>query len=245
MYAGPLFIHQLSHIWIDFRGIRDEFMREKGLDYFENSRRATYVQREYAIRNPNEFAFYDKDCWGITASDGPGPSTLKVNGIERRFFDYLARGVPHGPDDGTLAPWAVVASLPFAPEIVLPAIRYFTDRVKLTQADSVRLQGELQSDVPGQFRQRVWVGIALELWVESRPDRLHDREPSVRFDLAADATVPLHRGRACAGRDSGTVGCSTSQGCITLRQVAWTEKITGGNVSQPQLHSVMLHLSPP
>jgi hypothetical protein len=134
VYAGPLFIHQLSHIWIDFRGIQDEYMREKGLDYFENSRRATYVQREYAIRNPNELAFYDKDCWGITASDGPGPSTLKVNGIERRFFDYLARGVPHGPDDGTLAPWAVVASLPFAPEIVLPAIRYFTDRVKLTQA---------------------------------------------------------------------------------------------------------------
>ena len=133
VYAGPLFIHQLSHIWIDFRGIRDEYMREKGLDYFENSRRATYVQREYAIRNPNEFAFYDKDCWGITASDGPGPSTLKVNGIERRFFDYVARGVPHGPDDGTLAPWAVVASLPFAPEIVLPAIRYFTDRVKLNR----------------------------------------------------------------------------------------------------------------
>lgn len=72
VYAGPLFMHQLSHIWIDFRGIRDEFMREKGLDYFENSRRATYVQRQYAIRNPNEFAFYDKDCWGITASDGPG-----------------------------------------------------------------------------------------------------------------------------------------------------------------------------
>ena len=48
VYAGPLFIHQLSHIWVDFRGIRDAYMREKGLDYFENSRRATYVQREYA-----------------------------------------------------------------------------------------------------------------------------------------------------------------------------------------------------
>ena len=148
VYAGPLFIHQLSHVWIDFRGIRDEYMREKGLDYFENSRRATYVQREYAIRNPNEFAFYDKDCWGITASDGPGPSTLKVNGIERRFFDYVARGVPHGPDDGTLAPWAVVASLPFAPEIVLPAIRYFTDRVKLTQADSYGFKASFNPTYP-------------------------------------------------------------------------------------------------
>jgi hypothetical protein len=135
VYAGPLFIHQLSHIWIDFRGIQDEFMRDKDLDYFENSRRATYVQREYAIHNPREFARYDKDCWGITASDGPGPATLRVDGVERQFFDYLARGVPHGPDDGTLAPWAVVASLPFAPEIVLPTIRHFVDCVKLQHTD--------------------------------------------------------------------------------------------------------------
>ena len=135
VYAGPLFIHQLSHICVDFRGIRDAYMRDKGLDYFENSRRATYVQRENAIHNPLEFALYDKDCWGITASDGPGPATLKVDGIERQFFDYVARGVPHGPDDGTIAPWSVVASLPFAPEIVLPAVRYFADRVKLKQVD--------------------------------------------------------------------------------------------------------------
>ena len=44
LYAGPLFIHQLSHVWLDFRGIQDEYMREKGIDYFENSRCATYVQ---------------------------------------------------------------------------------------------------------------------------------------------------------------------------------------------------------
>ncbi|MBA2564918.1 MAG: hypothetical protein H0V09_05795, partial [Gemmatimonadetes bacterium] len=46
VYAGPLFIHQLSHIWIDFRGIKDEYMRATGIDYFENSRRATYVQQQ-------------------------------------------------------------------------------------------------------------------------------------------------------------------------------------------------------
>ena len=72
-----------------------------------------------------------KDCWGITASDGPGPGTIKVNGVERQFFDYLGRGVPYGPDDGTIAPWAVVASLPFAPEIVLPAIDYLVHQVDL------------------------------------------------------------------------------------------------------------------
>jgi hypothetical protein len=53
-----------------------------------------------------------------------------VKGRERRFFDYTARGAPYGPDDGTIAPWAVVASLPFAPEIVLPTIKNF-ERMEL------------------------------------------------------------------------------------------------------------------
>jgi hypothetical protein len=126
LYAGPLFIHQLSHLWIDFKGIQDEFMRGKGIDYFENSRRATYIQQQYAIQNPNGFAGYNEYCWGISASDGPGPTTRKVDGVQRRFYDYKARGVPFGPDDGTIAPWAVVTSLPFAPEIVLPTIEYFS-----------------------------------------------------------------------------------------------------------------------
>ena len=131
LYAGPLFTHQISHVWIDFRGIQDAYMRDKGIDYFENTRRATYVQRQYAIENPLKFSGYGEDCWGITASDGPGPRTVKVAGIERQFFDYVARGVPYGPDDGTVAPWAVVASLPFAPEIVLPTIDHLVHHLKL------------------------------------------------------------------------------------------------------------------
>ena len=124
LYAGPLFIHQLSHVWIDFRGIQDSFMRERGSDYFENSRRATLIQQRHAIRNPLGFARYGEWCWGITASDGPGDLTREVAGVTRHFFGYRARGVPDGPDDGTLAPWGVVASLPFAPEIVLPTISH-------------------------------------------------------------------------------------------------------------------------
>jgi len=131
IYAGSFFTHQLSHIWIDFRGIQDAFVRDKGMDYFENSRRATYVQQQYAIDNPLKFKGYGQYCWGITASDGPGPDTIKVDGIERQFFDYMARGVPYGPDDGTIAPWAVVASLPFAPEIVLPTIEHFIYHIDL------------------------------------------------------------------------------------------------------------------
>jgi hypothetical protein len=127
LYAGPLFIHQYPHMFLDLRQIQDFYMRERGMDYFENSRRATLVQQQYAIHNPYEFAGYDEFHWGITASDGPGPATLKIDGIERVFYDYIARGAPYGPDDGSLAPWAVVASLPFAPEIVLPSIEKFNE----------------------------------------------------------------------------------------------------------------------
>src|SRR5688572_1749128 len=124
LHGAPLFMHQLSHLWIDFRGIADAFMRRQGSDYFENSRRATYVNQQYAIRNPKGFRDYGVYAWGITASNGPGPTTRRVKGVTRRFLGYVARGVPHGPDDGTLAPWAVVASLPFAPEIVLPTLAH-------------------------------------------------------------------------------------------------------------------------
>ena len=127
LYAAPLFTHQFSHIWIDFRGIQDEFMLQHDLDYFENSRRATYVQQEYARRNPNGFSGYSEVCWGLTACEGPGPAELNVDGQKRAFFDYVARGVPDGPDDGTVAPWAVVASLPFAPEIVLRTLEHFNE----------------------------------------------------------------------------------------------------------------------
>ena len=126
LYGASLFMHQLSHLWIDFRGIQDAFMRRQGIDYFENSRRATYVNQQYAIRNPKGFRDYGRHAWGITASNGPGPTTRRVRGVTRRFLGYVARGVPHGPDDGTLAPWAVVASLPFAPEIVLPTLQHYS-----------------------------------------------------------------------------------------------------------------------
>jgi len=134
LYAGPLFIHQMSHLWLDLRGIRDDFMRAHDLDYFENSRRAAYVQQRYAIENPLGFPEYGELCWGFTASDGPGPASRRIGGVQRRFYDYVARGAPYGPDDGTLAPWAVAASLPFAPKIVLPSIAHFQG-LKLCEAN--------------------------------------------------------------------------------------------------------------
>jgi hypothetical protein len=131
LYAGPLFIHQFSHMWIDFKGIMDGFNRAKGFDYFENSKRATYVHREYAIKNPGSFTSYGEFCWGQTASDGPGNKTLTIDGKKRKFYGYLARGAPFGPDDGTVSPWAVVASLPFAPEIVIGTIRHAIEHLEV------------------------------------------------------------------------------------------------------------------
>ena len=148
LYAGPLFTHQLSHIWVDFRGIQDAFMRAKGIDYFENSRRATYVQRQYAIDNPHKFAHYGKHCWGLTACEGPGPETRNVAGVEREFFDYVGRGVPHGPDDGTIASWAIAASLPFAPEIVLPALDHCIHDLRLTESNRYGFKASFNPTYP-------------------------------------------------------------------------------------------------
>ncbi|MGH8214475.1 MAG: glucoamylase family protein [Rhodanobacteraceae bacterium] len=122
LYGGPLFVHQFSHAWIDFRGVRDAFMREKDSDYFENSRRATHIQREYAKRNPHEFAGYDDNGWGLSACEGPTGGWVRASGAIQPTFGYAARGVPYGPDDGTLSVPAVLASLPFAPAIVLEAL---------------------------------------------------------------------------------------------------------------------------
>lgn len=141
LYAGPLFIHQFSHAWIDFRGIRDRFMREKDCDYFENSRRAIQVQREYAIRNPRIFSGYGEDCWGLSAGDGPSVEPQMVAGRRQAFYGYAARGVPWGPDDGTINGSSCVSSLAFAPDIALPALRKMFQRIPDGHGQSVRASG--------------------------------------------------------------------------------------------------------
>ena len=121
---APLFGHQYSHVWVDFRGIRDAHSRGRGIDYFENSRRATFAQRAYAIDNPFKWVGYGPNEWGLTASDGPRDGPITVEGIPRVFFTYAARGAAWGEisDDGTIAPTAVGGSVPFAPEITIPTL---------------------------------------------------------------------------------------------------------------------------
>lgn len=126
----PLFVHQYSHVWIDFSGIQDAFMREKGIDYFENSRRATLAQREYAIDNPMEWKDYGADIWGLTASSGPLADTVVIDGRPRVFHRYWARGAAGDDirDDGTLVPTALGGSIPFAPDETISALVAIRDR---------------------------------------------------------------------------------------------------------------------
>jgi hypothetical protein len=121
----PLFGHQYSHVFIDFKGIQDAYMRGRGIDYFENSRRATYSQRTYAIANPGQWQMYSDSLWGLTASDGPLDTTIVYAGRTRQFRTYAARGAgtEYVLDDGTLVPTAAGGSVPFAPEITVPALK--------------------------------------------------------------------------------------------------------------------------
>nr|WP_208402919.1 glucoamylase family protein [Sphingomonas japonica] len=120
----PLFGHQYSHVWVDFRGIQDAYMAAKGIDYFENSRRATLSQQAYGADNPNRWTGYSGSIWGWTASDGPGYRKATVNGRERTFMGYSARGVSPFDviDDGTIVPTAPGGSIPFAPQETLSAL---------------------------------------------------------------------------------------------------------------------------
>lgn len=127
---APLFGHQFTEVWVDFRGIRDAWSREHDLDYFENSRRAVYSQRSYAIANPGQWTGYGKNVWGLTASNGPGDVVVKSATGEHQFNGYTARGagLDYISDDGTIAPTAAAGSIAFAPEIVIPALQEMKQR---------------------------------------------------------------------------------------------------------------------
>lgn len=114
---SPLFGHEFSHCWIDFRHIADSYMNSHNSTYFENSRRAALAQVQYAVLNPGGFAGYSSTVWGLTASDGP--------------TGYAVHGIPPGGfDDGTIAPTAAGGALAFAPEYSLPTLRAFYTRFR-------------------------------------------------------------------------------------------------------------------
>jgi hypothetical protein len=153
----PMFGHQYSHIWIDFRSIQDAYMRQRGIDYFENSRRATLANRAYAIENPQGFAGYETDLWGLTASDGP-KDTL-ING--RQFFSYRARGASalQIVDDGTIAPTAAGGSMPFTPEESIRALQLMKYRYGKKIYGPYGFKDAYNLTYPGQWFDKDYLGI--------------------------------------------------------------------------------------
>lgn len=132
LHYAALFVHQYSHAYVDYRGIRDQWMRSvqaeiPGFDYFQNSVRAVEAQRKHAIDNTQGWVGYSADVWGLTACDGPVDARVVIDGREREFFSYSARG-PGDRDDGTIAPTAALASMPFAPDAVTACLKAMKDR---------------------------------------------------------------------------------------------------------------------
>ena len=117
-------------MWVDFRGIRDAFMRRAQHRLLREQPARAYAQRAYAILNPRRWNGYDADIWGLTACDGPADMLARYRGELRRFRSYAARGAggTDAFDDGTIAPTAAAASIAFAPEIAIPAIEAMVER---------------------------------------------------------------------------------------------------------------------
>ncbi|HVO88182.1 MAG TPA: glucoamylase family protein [Casimicrobiaceae bacterium] len=156
---SPLFGHQYTHVWLDFRKIQDAYMRRQGIDYFENSRRAIYAQQAYAIANPLKCKDYGATIWGITASDGPAEVEMDIAGGKRKYRAYSARGIggASAHDDCTLAPTATVASIPFAPELAIAAVldmnRRFGQHIYSTYGFLDAFNPSFDYDVPLQHGQ--------------------------------------------------------------------------------------------
>ncbi len=156
---SPLFGHQYSHMFIDFRDIQDPYMQEKGIDYFENSRRATLSNRAYCMDNPAGFEGYSKNIWGLTACDGPG-DTLQVHGNDTlQFFSYRARGASsrHIIDDGTIAPTAAGGSIPFAPEECLNALYAMKKRYGERLYQEYGFKDAFNASYQTQENQKTWI----------------------------------------------------------------------------------------
>ncbi|MDD4645673.1 MAG: glucoamylase family protein [Bacteroidales bacterium] len=127
---SPLFGHQYSQMYIDFKGIQDEYMKARGIDYFENSRRATLSNRAYCSANPLGFVDYSSLIWGLTASDGPASENRVIGGRQINFATYSAKGCSalYINDDGTIAPTAAGGSIPFEPEICINSLYYMKQK---------------------------------------------------------------------------------------------------------------------
>jgi hypothetical protein len=200
LYAGPLFTHLFSHAWIDYRGIQDEFMREKQSDYFINTRRAIAVHREYGARNPEDYVAYDRDLWGITAGDGPSHTEMGRHSRDLRVYGYMARGAPYGPDDGTLAPWAMLATVPFGAQDALRGTRKLLQDYPEVCPEDRFVSGfnPTYGNTSRTWLSEGWYGLDQGLLVMM----LENHRSGLNWQLVRE-TVPVRDGLRGAGFDGG------------------------------------------
>ena len=110
-YCGTLFTYQFSHAWIDFRDKRDE----NGIDWFENSKKATIANRKYCIKNKERFKTFSENSWGLTACVGP-------NGYSGGYGAMPALSNLEELNDGTISPCGPAGSIVFTPELSIKAL---------------------------------------------------------------------------------------------------------------------------
>ena len=149
IHAAPLFIHLFPQAWLDLRGLDDGCIGRKGGDYFRNTQRAIFVQRVYAHLNPHGFIGYGKEIWGLSACAGPDGERTMRNGCQHEFLGYAARGVPNGPDDGTLVPWAATACIAHEPQTALDGVRTLLRSYPAALRNG-RFVGAMNPTLPGE-----------------------------------------------------------------------------------------------
>ena len=173
LYAGPLFIHQFSHVWIDFRGIHDAFMREKHPTTSRTAGGPYGCSGSTPCSNPRGFRGYGPRSWGITACDGPGPATQPSTAASSGSSDTPRAACLTDRMMARSPPRRAVASLPFAPDIVLPTLEHVCDAVP-EAATELGLKC-FNPSFPSAGRQRL--GISGELRDRPGSGRPDDREP--------------------------------------------------------------------
>ena len=143
---APLFIHQYSQAWFDFRGKRDHYA-----DYFQNSVLATDVHRRFCLQLAKQFPDYSDDLWGITASDS--------------IHGYAIWGGPPltGPIDGTVVPCAAAGSLPFLPQARYSCIKNDQKPIWRRSVVPLWIRGRVQSAEELVRHRRYWIDTGITM----------------------------------------------------------------------------------
>ena len=212
----PLFGHEYSHCWIDFRHVADPYMNSHNATYFLNSRRASLAEVFYSIANPYSHVGYSSNVWGLTASDGPSGYT--VHGLP-----------PVGFDDGTIAPTAAGGAMAFTPEYSLPALLYFYSHYRpriwtaLSFRDAFNLgQGWYDTDELGIDQGPII--IMIENYRTQRPWKLFMQNEEIQRGLsrAGFVSLPFISPTIAAAPDQSSVSLSWSAQAGRTYQVEYS-----------------------